>query len=139
MTEKGLAWFRGRLIAVATFAAMSACAIPAAEQDARTYIFTDPLGARCDLMGRDGFRQVVQAPAAVTLPLTAAPVVVACDAPGHSTGAEILDADREGWVFGDVLLGGVPRQFLTSTTGLGSAYPVEVTVTLAPKGTKGNF
>ncbi len=64
-------------------------------------IVTQPVGARCRLSGADGFEASVTTPASLSLPHKAAPITVACEAPGYRRTVNTLNAGGSGWLWGN--------------------------------------
>mgnify|MGYP001010576331 FL=1 len=82
------------------------CASVVSKTDSTTYLETDPEKARCVLHGQD-FKRVVTTPDSIQLPSAAAPITVACEAEGYKTATAVLDTKSDGWIWGNILLGGV--------------------------------
>ena len=85
--------------------------------------------SHCELSGRDGFTATVDTPAKITIPHSAAPVQVACTAPGHRRTVNTLSATSSGWIWGNsalmVVTGGAVVLGLVVDEALGSnwTYP----------------
>ncbi len=98
-------------------------------------IRTNPDKARCELSG-GGYKAVVETPATVTIPHAAAPVTVACSAPGFRRTVNSLNATSSGWIWGNSALiiatGGAAALGLAVDHALGSdwTYRPDVTVDL---------
>ncbi len=81
------------------------------------------------MTGREGYHAVIDTPAMVTVPHSAAPVQVACSAPGHRRTVNSLSATSSGWIWGNSALlmvtGGAAVLGLVVDEALGSnwTYP----------------
>jgi hypothetical protein len=112
--------------------ATQACASVVSDDKSTTYIETDPENARCELHGQD-FKRVINTPNSINLPAEAAPITIACKAPGYATTTEPLDTKIDGWIFGNILLGGGIGILIDLARGAGQKYPPRVTVILQPE------
>ena len=112
--------------------ATQACASVVSDDKSTTYIETDPENARCELHGQD-FKRVINTPNSISLPAEAAPITIACKAPGYATTTETLDTKIDGWIFGNILLGGGIGILIDLARGAGQKYPPRVTVILQPE------
>lgn len=115
-----------------SLAALSGCASIASDNDTTTYIQTVPELARCDLKG-DDFERVVVTPGAISLPSKAAPVSVTCTADSYKPGVATLDTSVDGWIFGNIILGGVIGAVIDAGRGAGMRYPEEIEIILEPE------
>lgn len=92
-------------------------------------IRTSPETAHCELTGREGYGAVIDTPATLTIPHSAAPVQVACTAPGHRRTVNSLSATSSGWIWGNsaliIVTGGAAVVGLVVDEALGSnwTYP----------------
>ncbi|CAA7616154.1 hypothetical protein [Magnetospirillum sp. SS-4] len=113
-----------RLLAGAPVLALAACAALVNPSQSEVQIHTSPERARCELSGRGGFSTVVDTPAKAVIPHAAAPVTVACEAPGHRRTVSSLNATSSGWVWGNSALiavtGGVAALGLLVDQALGA-------------------
>jgi hypothetical protein len=91
-------WFK-RVAGMTAVVSVAACASIFSGTESTVQIHTKPDHARCELTGRDGFTLSVDTPAGVKLPSSAAPVTVACTAPGYRRLVATLDASADGWVW----------------------------------------
>ena len=67
-------------------------------------VATQPAGARCSLSGNDGFAAEITTPAKLDIPHKAAPVTVACQAPGYRRTVNTLNTGGSGWLWGNTAL-----------------------------------
>lgn len=107
------------------------CASIASDDDTVTSIETVPEVARCELNGKE-FVQVVNTPASLELPAKAAPIVLTCSADGFLPTTADMDTAADGWILGNILLGGVVGIAIDAARGAGQKYPPKVTVILEP-------
>lgn len=112
--------------------ATQACASVVSDDKSTTYIETDPENARCELHGQD-FKRIINTPNSISLPAEAAPLTIACKAAGYATTTENLDTKADGWIFGNILLGGIVGIAIDAARGAGQKYPPRVTVILQPE------
>ncbi len=110
----------------------SGCASVVSKTDSTTYLETDPEKARCVLHGQD-FKRIVNTPDSIQLPSAAAPLTVACEAEGYKNTTAILDTKTDGWIWGNILLGGVIGAVVDGARGAGFKYPPKFTVLLEPE------
>ncbi len=113
-------------------ALLSACASIVSDNDTTTHLQTEPEVARCELRGKD-LDRVVHTPHSVNLPASAAPITVACKADGYRTATAELDTSMDGWIFGNILLGGVVGIAVDLVRGAGQKFPPQLTVILEPE------
>ncbi|WP_096702126.1 hypothetical protein [Magnetospirillum sp. 15-1] len=86
-----------RIVLVAL--AVAGCASMVNGSSSEVSIATQPAGARCFLAGADGFAAEVTSPATLQLPHKAAPITVACEAPGYRRTVNTLDSSGSGWLW----------------------------------------
>jgi len=120
------------LAALALAVGTQACASVVSDTESATYIETDPEKARCELHGQD-FKRIVETPNSLNLPAKAAPLTIACKANGYKTTTEKLDTETDGWIFGNILLGGIIGIAIDAARGAGQKYPPKVSVILTPE------
>ena len=108
---------------------ITACASAFNPPSSDVQISTNPPQSHCELSGRDGFTAVVDTPAKLSIPHSAAPVQVSCNAPGHRRTVNTLNATSSGWIWGNsaliVVTGGAMVLGLVVDEALGSnwTYP----------------
>ena len=68
---------------------------PSSEVD----MVTQPAGARCSLTGGNGFSADLVTPANLQIPHKAAPITVACEAPGYRRTVNTLNTGGSGWLW----------------------------------------
>ncbi len=107
------------------------CASVVSDDDTVTSIETVPEVARCELTGKD-FVKAVNTPASLELPSSAAPITLTCSAEGYLPTTEDMDTAADGWILGNILLGGVVGIAIDAARGAGQKYPPKVTVVLEP-------
>ena len=112
--------------------ALSACASIVSDNDTMTDIQTEPEVARRELSGQD-LKRVIHTPHGIELPSSAAPVTVICEAKGYRKTTVKLDTSTDGWIFGNILFGGVVGIALDAPRGAGQRYPKGITLVLEPK------
>lgn len=121
-----------RVMAAGMAAALSGCASIVSDNDSTTYVETFPEEAKCELHGQD-FTRVVHTPDSIQLPAEAAPVTVACEAPGYRTTTAELDTSMDGWIVGNAIFGGIIGVVIDAARGAGQTYPSKVQVVLEPE------
>lgn len=121
----GTAW------ATAVAALLTGCASIVSDDDTKTHIATNPEVAQCELTGKN-FQLVVNSPGTVILPARAAPITVACETDGYKTTTAQLDTSVDGWIFGNIILGGVIGAVIDGARGAGMKYPEEIIIALEP-------
>lgn len=123
---------RGAFRVVAATVLLSGCASVVSDNDTTTYIHTVPETARCDLRGEE-FERVINTPGSISLPSKAAPVSVTCTAAGYKPTNATLDTSVDGWIFGNIILGGIIGAVIDAGRGAGMRYPEELEVILEPE------
>ena len=119
----------GRLAACCGLIAVAACASAINPSASDVQIRTNPDRAHCEMTGGEGYRAEIDTPAVVTIPHSAAPVQVACTAPGRRRTVNTLSATSSGWIWGNTALlmvtGGAAVLGLVVDDALGSnwTYP----------------
>lgn len=114
--------------------ALSGCASIASDNQNNIYIETQPVEtAYCEINGKS-FKRQIEAPSTVNLSAADAPLTVTCKAPGYHPATKTLDTTTDGWIFGNILLGGVVGMTIDSVRGAGEHYPLQLTLTLEPEG-----
>jgi len=93
-------WWRKGVIAVVM---LGGCASLVSTNHSTVQINTNPSNAQCTLKGH-GFATAVTTPARVTLPSSAAPLIVTCVAYGWRPTSFTLDATADGWIWGNSAL-----------------------------------
>lgn len=111
--------FRSVMIAACGMV-LSACASIVSDNDTTTHLQTEPEVARCELRGKN-LDRVVHTPHSVNLPASAAPITVARKADGYRTATAELDTSTDGWIFGNVLFGGVVGTAVDAVRGARAA------------------
>jgi hypothetical protein len=91
-------------VAAGVAAGAAACASLVGSSQSTVKINTSPTLAQCELKGRGGFHASVATPGSVTIPGSAAPVIVTCTAPGRRPTSYTLDASADGWIWGNSAL-----------------------------------
>jgi len=119
-------------VVVALATGLSACASIVSENQSTTYIETDPEKARCELHGQD-FKRVLETPNSIHLPAEAAPLTIACKAPGYRTTTATLDTKLDGWIFGNILFGGLVGIVIDAARGAGQKFPPRFSLILDPE------
>jgi hypothetical protein len=74
-----------------------------------------------------------KAPASVVLPSKAAPVELTCKADKYLPSSVILDTSMDGWILGNIILGGVIGVAVDLVRGAGFKYPEHVKLILDPE------
>ena len=119
-------------VLVACSVGLSACASIVSDDDTITHIQTEPEVARCELLGQD-LKRVIRTPHSIELPSSAAPVTVICEAKGYRKTTAKLDTSMDGWIFGNILIGGGIGIIIDAVRGAGQRYPKEITLILEPE------
>lgn len=119
------------VIALGCLLPLGACASIASDNITETAIETEPAAASCKFYGHRYFHQVAT-PASVTLPAKAAPITLICEAEGHRREVAYLDTEADGWIFGNMLLGGGIGIMIDGASGAGQEYPERVFLPLEP-------
>ena len=112
--------------------ALSACASIVSDNDTMTDIQTEPEVARRELSGQD-LKRVIHTPHGIELPSSATPVTVIYEAKGYRKTTAKLDTSMDGWIFGNILIGGVVGIIIDAVRGAGQRYPKGITLILEPK------
>jgi hypothetical protein len=89
------------LVMVGTSLLVAGCASLVNGSSSDVEIVTHPASARCHLTGADGFVADVTTPVTMPLPHKAAPITVACEAPGYRRTVNTLNAGGSGWLWGN--------------------------------------
>jgi hypothetical protein len=121
-----------RVCAILASLTMSACASIVSDNASTTYIETDPEKARCELHGQD-FKRVIETPNSINLPSKAAPLTISCSATGYKVTTAKLDTELDGWVFGNIIFGGIVGVVVDVARGAGQKYPPKMSVLLEPE------
>lgn len=116
--------------------ALTGCASLFNPSESEVQLQTKPEQSRCELTGLGGFAMTVSTPATVAIPHSAAPVTVACSAPGYKRTVNSLHASGSGWIWANsafvIATTGVAALGLVVDEALGSnrTYQKDVTVEL---------
>jgi hypothetical protein len=119
---------RHALLGLAAALAVGGCASMFNGPSSEVSVATQPAGARCTLAGDDGFAAEVATPATLRIPHKAAPVTVACEAPGYRRTVNTLNTSGSGWLWGNtafiVFTGGaaVLGMMVDEAVGAGTSY-----------------
>lgn len=111
---------------------LGGCASIVSDNKSVTYLETKPEVAKCELHGQD-FTRVVTTPNSIPLPSEAAPITIACTAPGYKRGTGTLDTKADGWIWGNILFGGVIGAVIDGAKGAGFKYPPRYSLVLEPE------
>lgn len=120
-----------RSLAIASLSLMSACASIVSGTDSSTYVETKPVDARCRMHGQDFTREVVT-PTSVPLPAKASPITIECSADGYQRTIQQVDAEMDGWIFGNLIFGGIIGGVVDVARGAGKKFPPQIQVVLDP-------
>lgn len=121
------------LLCLGSLGLLSACASIVSDNKSTTYLQTEPVEkARCELHGQD-FTRVVFTPTSINLPSDAAPITVACKASGYRNTVHELDTKLDGWIFGNIIFGGIIGGVIDVARGAGQKYPPQITILLDPE------
>lgn len=110
----------------------TACASIVSDNKSTTYLETDPEACRCELHGQD-FKRVVTTPNSISLPAEAAPITVACTAPGYKRTTAVLDTKADGWIWANIIFGGVVGAVIDGAKGSGFKFPPKYSMVLEPE------
>ena len=111
---------------------LPACASIMSDNKSVTYLETTPEVAKCELHGQD-FKRVITTPNSIPLPSEAAPITVACTAPGYKRTTATLDTKHDGWIWGNILLGGGIGLIVDAAKGSGFKFPPKYSIILEPE------
>lgn len=120
------------LLLVSMMCLLPACASVMSDNKSVTYMETVPEVAKCELHGQD-FKRVVTTPNSIPLPSEAAPITVACTAPGYKRTTATLDTKHDGWIWGNILLGGGIGLIVDAAKGSGFKYPPKFSIIMEPE------
>lgn len=107
------------------------CASIISDDESTTYIETIPECAECTLHGQD-FKRKITTPDSIHLPSEAAPITISCKAEGYRTTSEVMDTKMDGWIFGNIIFGGIIGAVVDAGRGAGQKFPPKFTVQLDP-------
>ena len=93
-------WWGSAAVVVAM---LGGCASIVSTNRSTVQIATSPANAECSVKGH-GFSARVITPASLTLPSSAAPLIVTCVADGWRPTSYSLDATADGWIWGNSAL-----------------------------------
>lgn len=128
----------GKLSLLAAAFTLGACASMVGDTESSVTLRTKPDIASCHLAGQKGYGADVVAPATVTIPHTASPVTITCQAPGFRPTANTLTASSGNWIWGNsALIFGtagvmVLGAMVDESRGAGKSFAGEVEYTLDP-------
>lgn len=128
----------GMAAGLALLSTVAACASVMGTTESTIVVRTNPPGALCSLKGQDGFTASVTTPGSVTIPHTASPVSVKCQAVGYRTTSNSLKASADGWMWanGALILGSAGVMALGAAVdearGAGRSFADEVEYSLDP-------
>lgn len=125
-------WVRRILALLCLGIFASGCATIASESEIVSNIQTKPAGAACVLTGEHGFRIAFETPAQRVLDVENAPYKLSCRAPGYFESWQTLFYEHDGWVFGNILIGGALGLVVDSMTQSGKHLPKDVRLRLHP-------
>lgn len=121
-----------KLLGVASVLLLSACASIVSDNKSVTYLETTPEVAKCELHGQD-FKRVLTTPNSIPLPSEAAPITVVCTAPGYKRGTATLDTKADGWMWGNLIFGGIIGVAVDAAKGSGFKFPPKFSLILEPQ------
>ena len=109
----------------------ASCASIVSSNESTTYIETFPDKAECELHGQD-FSRVVTTPNSIHLPAKSAPITVSCKKEGYFTTAQTLDTSMDGWIWGNLIFGGIIGGVVDLARGSGQKFPPKYSMILDP-------
>lgn len=125
-----------RWVILAAGLVLAGCASMVNGSTSEVTVATRPEGARCTLTGGEGFAAEITTPARLDIPHKAAPVTVACQAPGYRRTVNTLNSGASGWLWGNsaliamtggaAVLGLMVDEAVGATTSFGSEFNMDL-------------
>lgn len=109
----------------------ASCASIVSSNESTTYIETFPDKAECELHGQD-FSRIVSTPNSIHLPAKSAPITIACKKEGYFTTSQALDTSMDGWIWGNLIFGGIIGGVVDLARGAGQKFPPKFSMILDP-------
>lgn len=120
------------LLGLCVLLTLCGCASIVSDNKSVTYLETTPEACKCELHGQD-FTRVVTTPDSISLPSEAAPLTIACTAPGYKRTTATLDTAADGWIWGNIIFGGIVGGVVDAARGAGFKYPAKFSLMLEPE------
>jgi hypothetical protein len=111
-----------RYISIFALAALSGCASIASGTSQNITIVSTPTGADCAISRQGVVIQQITTPAYPTIGKSVYDLTVACSKFGFATSTQVNQSGVEGWVFGNIILGGIGGLITDRTTGAQNSY-----------------
>lgn len=108
---------------------VSGCATIASDNKTFVTIDTTPPKAHCSIKG-DNYTQDITTPTTINIPAKAAPIDIVCLFDGYHQTSDRVDTKMDGWIFGNILAGGIVGVVIDAATGAGDKYPEKIAITL---------
>lgn len=108
------------------------CASIISDDESSTFIETVPVACECTLCGQNYFQTTLKTPGSIRLDSEHAPIAVNCRAEGYQDASMVLDTSSDGWVFGNIIFGGIIGGVVDACRGAGQKYPPKITIIMDP-------
>lgn len=95
----------------------------------QTLVETIPDKAECNLVG-ENYKQFITTPSTLDIPAKSAPVTIICTKEGYFQATEQIDTKMDGFILGNILMGGLIGAAIDAGTGAGKQYPEKVVLVL---------
>lgn len=108
---------------------LTGCATIVSDNKSAVQIDSNPTGTMCEVKG-ENFTQTVTIPANATIPAKAAPVTITCEKEGYFPSSDTITTSMDGWIFGNIIFGGIPGVIIDAVTKSGFKYQENVALHL---------
>lgn len=113
---------------------LSGCATIVAGADQVVTVSTSPPGASCHVdRGSEPIAFIASTPAVISVSKSSADLLVNCDKPGFEHASISGVSSFNGWMFGNVVFGGLIGVIADAATAATYEYPLMVQVDMVPK------
>lgn len=118
---------------LASLLLLPACATIVKGSSQDIAVNSSPGAASCQIAkGTAQIATIPVTPGTARVSRSSEPVTVTCMKQGYETTAFVAPSSVNGWIFGNLLFGGLVGIIVDASTGAGSSYPDSVLVTLPP-------
>lgn len=114
--------------------ALSGCASIVEGHTQQILVNTSPADASCAFVrNNEPIGVVTPTPNSIVIEKTKHDIIIKCDKPGYEQATFFNKSDVDGWVFGNIVLGGLIGWGIDSATGADNKYESPVNLSLSKK------
>ena len=110
--------------------AFSACATIVKDSKQQVFIDSEPRGVRCRVYNSRGTVDFRRTPFVTDVKRSFSDLTTVCNKPGYLTAQEVTSSSSNGWIWGNLIIGGLLGLIMDLTSGNSFDYPQNIVVIL---------